>query len=112
MLPEAGLAAAIRNADGEQIAIILGQADRIDLGDTGAAIFDYKSGIQLADGAEKPAHLAQLACYRLALQRLYPASGVRAAIFDVDSGHTKEASLQDADAALQRVLDSIEGVTH
>ncbi len=112
MLPEAGLAAAIRNADGEQIAIILGQADRIDLGDTGAAIFDYKSGIQLADGAEKPAHLAQLACYRLALQRLYPASGVRAAIFDVDSGHTKEASLQDADAALQRVLDSIEGVIH
>jgi ATP-dependent helicase/nuclease subunit A len=106
-LPEAGLAAAVRNACGEQIAVILGQADRIGLSDAGASILDYKSGNLLADGAEKPAHLAQLACYRLALQRIYPDASVRAAIFDTNSGNTKEAASQDSDAALQRVLGSI-----
>jgi hypothetical protein len=36
---------------------------------------------------------------------------VRAAIFDTNSGNTKEAAPQDSDAALERVLRSIPGST-
>ncbi len=104
VLPEAGIAVTVHGAKGEPIASILGQADRIDLCEDAAAIVDYKSGSLPADGPAKPAHLAQLACYRLALQRLYPQAGVRAAIFDTGSGAVKEAPAQDLDAVLKQVL--------
>ena len=107
MLPEAGLAVTIRNAGGEQIGAILGQADRIELSEAGPAILDYKSGSLPADGPAKPAHLAQLACYRLALQCIYPDAGVRAAIFDTGSGNAKEAAGQDIDAVLKQVLAAL-----
>ena len=103
-LAEAGLAVTVRNAEGEQIASILGQADRIELSEAGPAVLDYKSGSLPADGPAKPAHLAQLACYRLALQRIYPDAGIRAAIFDTSSGNAKEAAGQDIDAVLNEVL--------
>jgi ATP-dependent exoDNAse (exonuclease V) beta subunit len=67
-------------------------------------VLDYKSGSLPADGPMKPAHLAQLACYRLALQRLYPRAGVRAAIFDTGSGTGKEAPAQDLEIVLKQVL--------
>ncbi len=103
-LAEAGLAVAVRNAEGEPIASILGQADRIELSEAGPAVLDYKSGSLPADGPAKPAHLAQLACYRLALQRIYPDAGIRAAIFDTSSGNAKEAAGKDIDAVLNEVL--------
>ena len=74
------------------------------MSDGAAAVLDYKSGSLPADGAVKPAHLAQLACYRLALQRIYPDARLRAAIFDTSSGNAKEAAGQDIDAALNEVL--------
>ena len=43
-LAEAGLAVTVRNAEGEHIASILGQADRIELSEAGPAVLDYKSG--------------------------------------------------------------------
>jgi ATP-dependent helicase/nuclease subunit A len=106
-LAEAGLAVTVRNAEGGQIASILGQADRIELSEAGPAVLDYKSGSLPADGPAKPAHLAQLACYRLALQRIYPDAGIRAAIFDTSSGNAKEAAGQDIDAVLNEVLGGL-----
>ena len=102
-LAEAGLGVTVPGAGGEPGAVILGQADRIELGDGAAAVLDYKSGSLPAEGPEA-AHLAQLACYRLALQRLYPNAEVRAAIFDTGSGNAREAPGQDLDAVLMQVL--------
>ncbi len=104
ILAEASLAVTVPGADGEPIASILGQADRIDLAGDTATVLDYKSGSVPANGPVKPAHLAQLACYRLALQRLYPQSEVRAAIFDTGSGAVKEAPAQDLDTALKQIF--------
>src|SRR5208337_2330901 len=67
-LSEAGLAVTIEDVKGERIASILGQADRIHLSEGGAAVVDYKSGALPAGADMRRAHLAQLACYRLALQ--------------------------------------------
>jgi ATP-dependent helicase/nuclease subunit A len=104
ILAEAGLGVTVPGAGGEPGAVILGQADRIELRDGAAAVLDYKSGSLPADGPAKPAHLAQLACYRLALQRLYPDADVHAAIFDTSSGNAREAPGQDLDAVLMQVL--------
>ena len=101
ILAEAGLAVTAPGA------VILGQADRIELGDGAAAVLDYKSGSLAVDGPAKPSHLAQLACYRLALQRLYPDADVHAAIFDTSSGNAREAPGQDLDAVLVQVLAGI-----
>lgn len=106
-LLEAGVAVTIRDAEGQQIASILGQADRILLGEGGPAIFDYKSGILPADGTAKPAHLAQLACYRLALQRIYPDASVRAAILDIGNGNTIEPASADLDAVPSEIGDVV-----
>ncbi len=107
MLAEAGLAVTVPGAGGAQDAVILGQADRIELGEDTASVLDYKSGSLPAEGPVKPAHLAQLACYRFALQRLYPDADVRAAIFDTGSGAAREASGQDLDAVLKQVLGAL-----
>ena len=107
MLAEAGLAVTVPGAGGAQDAVILGQADRIELGEDAASVLDYKSGSLPAEGPVKPAHLAQLACYRFALQRLYPDADVRAAIFDTGSGAAREASGQDLDAVLKQVLGAL-----
>ena len=104
ILAEAGLGVTVPGAGSGPGAVILGQADRIELGDGAAAVLDYKSGSLPAEGPAKPAHLAQLACYRLALQRLYPDAEVRAAIFDTGSGNAREAHGQDLDAVLMQVL--------
>ena len=107
ILAEAGLGVTVPGAGGEPGAVILGQADRIELSDGAAAVLDYKSGSLPADGPAKPAHLAQLACYRLALRRLYPDADVRAAIFDTSSGNAREAPGQDLDAVLTQVLGGL-----
>ena len=107
ILAEACLGVTVPSAGGGPGAVILGQADRIELGDGAAAVLDYKSGSLPAEGPAKPAHLAQLACYRLALQRLYPEADVHAAIFDTSSGNAREALGQDLDAVLMQVLGAL-----
>jgi ATP-dependent helicase/nuclease subunit A len=104
ILAEAGLGVTVPGAGGEPGAVILGQADRIELSDGAAAVLDYKSGSLAVEGPVKPSHLAQLACYRLALRRLYPDADVHAAIFDTSSGNAREAPSQDLDAVLTQVL--------
>lgn len=99
-----GLAVTVRNANGEQVAVILGQADRIELSRGAAAVLDYKSGNLPVDGLLKPAHLVQLACYKLALERIYPDAGVSAAVFDTGSGKAKEATGEDIGAVFRQVL--------
>jgi ATP-dependent helicase/nuclease subunit A len=106
-LSETGLAVTVYGAEGKAIAAILGQADRIELGDAGPAVLDYKSGSLPKDGTAKPSHLAQLACYKLALERLYPDTDIRAAIFDTGTGNATEAAGEDVDAVLQRVLAAL-----
>ncbi|MGO9472944.1 MAG: double-strand break repair helicase AddA [Rhodomicrobium sp.] len=103
-LSEAGLGVTILDAKGERIASILGQPDRIHLSEGRAAVIDYKSGALPAGAEVTRAHLAQLACYRLALQRIYPHADVRASLLNTSSGKTVEAAGEDIDAVLEEVL--------
>ncbi len=106
VLPEAGLGVAVCDSKGERIASILGQADLIHLSGEGVTVLDYKSGALPADAAMRRAHVAQLACYRLALQRMYPDANIRAALFNTNTGHSVEAAREDLDAVLQQILAS------
>jgi ATP-dependent helicase/nuclease subunit A len=95
-LSEAGLAV----AEGRRV--ILGQADRVLLGKNKLKILDYKSGLP-GPATPRRAHLAQLACYRLALARIYPAAEMSAALLG-----TRDAKILEAgDAALDTVLAEI-----
>jgi ATP-dependent helicase/nuclease subunit A len=104
-LSEAGLGVAVRDATGRKIANILGQADRVFFGDGQVTVIDYKSGSLPVGGIIRPAHLAQLACYRLALQRIYPGTAIRAAIFNARSGPIA-APGEDLDNALAGILNA------
>jgi ATP-dependent helicase/nuclease subunit A len=97
---EAGLAVS------EQGKIILGQADRIVLKDNRIAIVDYKSGAAEPASEPRPAHLAQLACYRLALQRIYPGTDVSAALLHTRSAKIIEAGKAALDTTLADILTS------
>ncbi len=102
-LSEAGLGVTVLDTEGKPAASILGQADRIRWSEAGAAVLDFKSGALPADGIRR-AHLAQLACYRFALGRIYPDATISAQLFDTGSGIAKEAAEEDLDAALKEVL--------
>ncbi len=102
-LCEPGLGVTVLDAKGKPVASILGQADRICLNEGAATVLDFKSGALPADTI-RPAHLVQLACYKLALQRIYPDAAIRAELFDTGSGIAKEAADEDLDAALKEVL--------
>jgi ATP-dependent helicase/nuclease subunit A len=106
-LSEAGLGVTIEDAKGERIASILGQADRIHLSEGGVAVVDYKSGALPAGAGMRRAHLAQLACYRLALQRIYPGADIRALLLNTSSGKAIEAAGEDLDAVLEEVLAAL-----
>jgi ATP-dependent helicase/nuclease subunit A len=101
---EAGLAVAVCDATGNQIASILGQADRLVFADGQVTVIDYKSGTLAAGAAIHPSHLAQLACYRLALQRIYPEATIRAALFNTRLGASTEAASEALETALADVL--------
>jgi ATP-dependent helicase/nuclease subunit A len=96
-LSEAGLAVKTDSA------AILGQADRIFMAGNEITVLDYKSGALPPDAAPHRAHLAQLACYRLALQRLYPAAHVRAALLNTRDGTLIEAAGDALDTALAEI---------
>jgi ATP-dependent helicase/nuclease subunit A len=104
--PEAGLGVSVRDTTGKEIASIFGQADRIVFRDAQVTVIDYKSGALPAGEAIRPAHLAQLACYRLALKRIYPGTDIRATLFNTRSGTSIEAPGEDLELALAEILDA------
>jgi ATP-dependent helicase/nuclease subunit A len=106
LLSEAGLSVTVRDAAGKEIANISGQADLIVFQDGQIAVIDYKSGALPAEAAIRPAHLAQLACYRLALQRIFPGANIRAALFNISSGTSNEAASEDLERALAEILNA------
>jgi ATP-dependent helicase/nuclease subunit A len=106
LLSEAGLGVAVRDAMGKEIANILGQADLIVFHDGQITVIDYKSGALPAEAAIRPAHLAQLACYRLALQRIFPGANIRAALFNTRSGTSIEAASGELELALAETLNA------
>ncbi len=103
-LAEAGLGFWVQSADRKPVAIMLGQADRILLSESEVVILDYKSGALLGDAGIRRAHLAQLVCYRLALQRIYPEAKLSAAIVDTSTAIVTEAAEADLDAVLEEIL--------
>jgi ATP-dependent helicase/nuclease subunit A len=105
-LSEAALGVMVRDASGREIANIMGQADRIVFRDTEVTVIDYKSGTRHDDGDIRAAHLAQLACYRFALQQIYPAVKIRAALFNTRLGTFLDAASEDLETALAEILDA------
>ncbi len=103
-LREAGLGVFLQQGPGGHAAIVLGQADRIGQGEGEATILDYKSGILSGEDGVAPAYLAQLACYRLALQRIYPQLNINAALFSTASGKTIKPSEESLQTALVQAL--------
>ncbi len=106
-LPEAGLGAMVRSAQGGAVAAILGQADRILLKGSEVTVFDYKSGALPAGSDLQRHHLAQLACYRFALQRIYANTNIRAVLLHTGSGTVTEAANEALDAALDEILGTL-----
>jgi ATP-dependent helicase/nuclease subunit A len=106
-LAEAGLGVAVRDTTGKAIASLFGQADRIVFDDGQVTVIDYKSGALPAGVTIRPAHLAQLACYRLALQRLYPAANIRAALFNTRLGTSFEGASEELETALADILATL-----
>ncbi|MBI4724221.1 MAG: PD-(D/E)XK nuclease family protein, partial [Rhodomicrobium sp.] len=86
---------------------ILGQADRILLKGSEVTVFDYKSGALPAGSDLQRHHLAQLACYRFALQRIYANTNIRAVLLHTGSGTVTEAANEALDAALDEILGTL-----
>ena len=107
MLPEVGLGVILPDTGGRAAASIIGQADRVDLSAGAAAVIDFKSGAVPADLSLRRSHLAQLACYRFALQRIYPGAAVRAAVFGTGTGSIAEAAAEDLDTALDQIFAAL-----
>ena len=107
VLPEAGLAVILCDASGRAAASIIGQADRVDLSAGAAAVIDFKSGALAADLTLRRSHLAQLAGYRFALQRIYPGATIRAAVFGTGTGGIAEAAAEELDTALEQILAAV-----
>ncbi len=104
-LAEAGLGVTLTDTQGRMCAVILGQADRILRTESEITVVDYKL-TAFSDSTDIARHhLAQLASYRLALERLYPGVGVRAALFDIHQGKLSAADSAPANA----ILDEIAG---
>ena len=77
-------------------------SDRLVATDQGVLIVDFKLG-------EKPdrpaaAHIAQLALYRAALQPLYSAVTIRAALVYLDGPTLTQISGEELDAALNAIV--------
>ncbi len=92
VLSEAGLAAVLQNAQGGQPATVLGQADRILMDGSAITVIDYKSGAPSTDGVIQCRYLAQLDCYRQALQGMYPEATIRAALLNTRTGEYIDAT--------------------
>jgi ATP-dependent helicase/nuclease subunit A len=98
-LSEAGIAVAALDK------IIFGQADRVLLSGDQITVLDYKSGTLGPESGIRRSYLAQLACYRLALTRLYPTAKVHASLLETKVGTIVHA----ADHALDKVLEDVMG---
>jgi ATP-dependent helicase/nuclease subunit A len=78
---EVAITAEARGPDGASL-LISGQIDRLLIREQDVLILDYKTGGKIPSRPEwiAPAHLAQLAAYRAALQRMFRDKPVRAAL--------------------------------
>ncbi len=80
-----------------------GRLDRLLVTETDATIVDFKLGA--APARPSPAHVAQLAFYRAALQPIYPALPVRAALVYLDGSTMRPVEPEELD----RALDAFDG---
>jgi ATP-dependent helicase/nuclease subunit A len=81
-----------------------GRLDRLVATEEGVLIVDFKLGEKPDRPA--PAHVAQLALYRVALQPLYPRLPIRAALVYLDGPTLAPIDEPDLDAALRAVAGS------
>jgi ATP-dependent helicase/nuclease subunit A len=107
VLAEASLAALLRGTDGACCGLIMGQADRIVFAGPHICVLDFKSGLSASTSAN-----GQLASYRLALQRIYPAAKVEAALLRTGSAAPLPADTAALDDALASILLSIHRSRH
>jgi ATP-dependent helicase/nuclease subunit A len=98
-LAEVPVAAVI--GEGESAYELEGQIDRLAMLNRELLILDYKTNrpppLTLQEVA--PAYIAQLAAYRLALQRLFPGYALRAALLWTDGPRLMEIPSTSLDAA-------------
>ncbi len=104
-LAEAGVAVAVRDAGGACRGVLLGQTDKVLFGAPAIHVLDYKSG----RAGQSSAFAAQLASYRLALQRIYPAAQIHAALIDTGSATALQADEAALAEALARIMDALAG---
>jgi ATP-dependent helicase/nuclease subunit A len=78
-----------------------GRLDRLLVTETTALIVDFKLGA--APSLPSPAHIAQLAVYRAALQPIYPTLPVRAALVYLEGPTLRPIESGELDAALDAV---------
>ncbi|MBV8441852.1 MAG: PD-(D/E)XK nuclease family protein, partial [Hyphomicrobiales bacterium] len=100
---EVSLAGVLRRP-GRADAPYSGRLDRLLVTGGAASIVDFKLGA--APTAPSPAHLAQLAVYRAALQAIYPTLPVRAALVYIDGPTLRPIETGELDAALDAVDDA------
>jgi ATP-dependent helicase/nuclease subunit A len=97
---EVSLAGVLRRS-GRADAPYSGRLDRLLVTETTALIVDFKLGA--APSLPSPAHIAQLAVYRAALQPIYPTPPVRAALVYLDGPTLRLIEASELDAALDAV---------
>ncbi len=108
-LAEAGLAVGLHDETGRCRGLIMGQADRVLMRGSTIHILDYKSGAARIDEQSSSPFDAQLASYRLALQRIYPAADIRAALVGPGRPCAAEAEETALAEALANVADALSG---
>jgi ATP-dependent helicase/nuclease subunit A len=84
---------------GEPPLLVSGQVDRLVVTPQAVLIADYKSN-RPVPATPPPAYVAQLACYRAVLAKLYPDRPVRAALVWTEAPDIVEISSSALDAAL------------
>ena len=77
----------------------VGRIDRLAVAADAVYLADYKTGAR-PDGANRPAHVAQLALYRAALAALYPDRPIRAFLIWLIGAEAVEVTAAELDAAL------------
>jgi ATP-dependent helicase/nuclease subunit A len=92
--------------DGEHGYELEGQIDRLAILEEELLILDYKTNRPPPKVVEDvaPAYIDQLASYRLALKRMFPGRGLRAALLWTDGPNLMEIPSTSLDGAEERIL--------
>jgi ATP-dependent helicase/nuclease subunit A len=92
--------------DGEDGYELEGQIDRLAILEEELLILDYKTNRPPPKVPEEvaPAYIDQLACYHLALKRLFPGKSLRAALLWTDGPNLMEIPSTSLDCAETRIL--------